>query len=94
MSDLLERVMEEVGVADGRYGPFASTHEGLGVLIEEVDELREAIRSNVLIAVEREAVQVAAVALRLAEACHESIEAERATGQLDAFHRRSIGMPK
>lgn len=55
--------------ADDRYGGFHSTHEGLGVLAEEIDELCEAIRSNKLKHVYREAVQVSAVALRIADAC-------------------------
>jgi hypothetical protein len=62
-------VCEEAERADKQYGPFLSTHEALGVLLEEFEELRVAIRSNLLPAMEREAIQVAAVALRLAEAC-------------------------
>lgn len=92
--ELIELVHEEMGISDRRYGAFTSTHEGLGVLIEEVDELRGAIQSNILADVEHEAIQVAAVAVRLAEACRESIEMDRATGTLDAFHRRSIGMSR
>lgn len=49
-----------------RYGPYRSSHEGYGVLAEEVDELLEAIRANDLSAVRNEAIQVASVALRIA----------------------------
>lgn len=52
--------------ADARYGSFKSSHEGLGVLLEEFDELKRAIHSNDLDAVRREAIQVSAVAWRLA----------------------------
>ena len=53
--------------AESRYGPFTSTHEGYGVLAEEVAELLDAIRANDAGAVDREALQVAAVALRIRE---------------------------
>jgi NTP pyrophosphatase (non-canonical NTP hydrolase) len=59
---------QEVAYADSRYGPFKSTHEGLGVLVEEIAELTDAIRSNNLDSVASEALQVAAVAFRLAQA--------------------------
>ena len=62
-------VAQEAVRADKRYGPFHSTHEGLGVLLEEFDELRDAVRANILPAIAREAIQIAAVALRLAEVC-------------------------
>lgn len=57
----------EATLADEGYGPFTSSHEGLGVLLEEVAELQDAIRSNVDVAIACEALQVAAVALRIAE---------------------------
>ena len=66
LNEIMSEVQEEMAMADARYGAFTSTHEGLGVLIEEVDELREAIRGNALFTVQREAVQVAAVAIRIA----------------------------
>ena len=53
--------------ARGRYGDFTSTHEAYGVLCEEVDELLSAIRANMADEVFEESVQVASVALRLAE---------------------------
>ena len=64
--DIQVRLAREIVEADARYGPFRSSHEGLGVLVEEMDELRAAIHANDLDAVQREACQVAAVAMRLA----------------------------
>jgi hypothetical protein len=58
--------------ADTRYGPFASTHEALGVACEEWDELRAAIHSNDLQAVQRECLDLAAVLIRL----HDQIETD------------------
>jgi NTP pyrophosphatase (non-canonical NTP hydrolase) len=70
MSELtvFDRVRAEMIRASERYGGMASTHEALGVLLEEFDELREAIRSNDMDAVAHEALQVAAVALRIVNA--------------------------
>ena len=64
--------------AHRRYGLFNSSHEGFGVLTEEVMELLHAIHGNDLEAMRREAIQVAAVALRLAAHCRDHAEfAER-----------------
>ena len=60
---------KEMRQAQDKYGPFHSTHEGYGVLAEEVAELLDAIRSNNQEDIQGEAIQVAAVALRIALAC-------------------------
>lgn len=74
-------LVTRMNAANLRYGPIASTHEALGVACEEWDELREAVRSNKLGAVEMEALDLAAVCLRLAMACRERSAAfvERST---------------
>ena len=77
--DTFDRINIEGDRAEDRYGPFKSTHEGLGVLTEEYHELMEAIRSNDLRAVEREAIQVAAVAARIAECLEVPETAARST---------------
>jgi hypothetical protein len=63
-------VLEELQRIRARYGPLASTHEGLGVLLEEFEELKDEIkksansfRSDLM---RHEAIQVAAVATRIA----------------------------
>lgn len=71
------RTAEEIERADAKYGPFASAHEGYGVLCEEVAELLDAIRSNQKTAIQTEAIQVAAVALRLAESLEDAVTAKR-----------------
>jgi hypothetical protein len=63
-----------------RYGDFASTHEALGVALEEWDELRAALQANDLPLVAYEAIDLAAVLVRLADACDRSI----------AFKERSV----
>lgn len=82
ISSLLDRVMAEIEKADTRYGPFTSTHEGYAVLAEEVAECFDAVRANSLQATAREALQVAAVALRLARECERGYET--------AFGQRSV----
>lgn len=57
--------------AAARYGPPTSSHEALGVIMEEVYELTACIRHNALDAIRAEALDVAAIALRLADACRD-----------------------
>ena len=72
----VQAITIEADAAQGKYGDFTSTQEALGVLIEEMDELRHAIWSNKLYSVAREATQVAAVAARLAEIAGRPIPSE------------------
>jgi hypothetical protein len=65
----LDAVLAKAESALGRYGNFASTHEALGVMVEEWDELRRAVHANNLVEVRNECIDLAAVCLRLAEAC-------------------------
>jgi NTP pyrophosphatase (non-canonical NTP hydrolase) len=65
---LITEMQDRMARAEARYGAFASTHEALGVALEEWDELRAAIRSNALASVEQECLDLAAVLMRLAAA--------------------------
>lgn len=60
-------ICDESESAREKYGAFVSTHEAYGVLAEEVSELLDAIRSNKRFSIQREAIQVSAVAMRLAQ---------------------------
>lgn len=62
---------KEMRQAQDKYGPFHSTHEGYGVLAEEVAELLDAIRSNRPEHIRVEAIQVAAVAMRIVHALND-----------------------
>ena len=57
-----------------RYGPPASTHECLGVALEEWQELCDAVRANDLAMIEAECIDLAAVLVRMADACREGGE--------------------
>lgn len=72
MINLTQKLLEECEYAQARYGNFASTHEALGVLTEEYNELIEAIRGSRMDHIRGEALQVSAVALRLAESCDDN----------------------
>lgn len=66
----IERVLElvrlELVSATRKFGPMASAHEGYAVILEEMDELWEAIKSKNLTRedIQAEAIQVAAMAVR------------------------------
>jgi NTP pyrophosphatase (non-canonical NTP hydrolase) len=68
---MIDEIELRIKHADDRYGPFASTHEAMGVAMEEWDELRDAIRKNALASVEYECLDLAAVLIRLARQMRE-----------------------
>ena len=78
------RVQAEAESAHMRFNGFNSTHEALGVLIEEVDELKAAIHENNIANTSHEAMQVSAVALRLYDLCERAMR-----GDAEAFKVRS-----
>lgn len=77
-------IISEAERAQLKYGDFTSTHEALGVMIEEFDELRAAIHANKLASISNEAMQVSAVALRLHDICERAM-----AGNAEPFRVRS-----
>lgn len=63
---MIDEIERRIAQAQAKYGPFSSTHEALGVAVEEWDELRDAIRANNLPSVEQECWDLASVLIRLA----------------------------
>lgn len=65
---MLVKVADELKEIRKVVGPFASDHEAYGVLLEEVDELWDEIKKKYPCRdrIRAEAIQVAAVAIRLA----------------------------
>lgn len=80
MSDLayetglaLAQIATEIDNARANWPAFNSAHEGFAVMKEEVDELWDHVKVNQkrrdLVAMRKEAIQVAAMALRFATEC-------------------------
>lgn len=65
-------IAARIKAAESRYGGFTSTHEGLGVALEEWQELCDAVRANDLDGVVLECMDLAAVLIRLAVGCREN----------------------
>lgn len=73
---VLADVVDEVMNAMEAYPPFNSAHEGFGVLKEEVDELWDEVKvkqgERDIENMRKEAIQVAAMAIRFAsDICHD-----------------------
>lgn len=64
---VFEKIDKELSAARAKFAPFHSGHEGYAVLKEEMDELWEAVRKNDIRSARREAIQVAAMAVRFIE---------------------------
>lgn len=76
LGDASEEAFNEASKAMDAWPPMNSAHEGYGVLLEEVDELWAHVKTKQknrdLSAMRKEAIQVAAMALRFAvEICNE-----------------------
>jgi hypothetical protein len=73
MKNVLKQVEEELCVAKEKYPCMASAHEGYAILLEEVDELWEEVKkrpeSRDVEAMRKEAIQVAAMAVRFVRDC-------------------------
>jgi NTP pyrophosphatase (non-canonical NTP hydrolase) len=72
MEMALDEIRDHVYAAQSRYANFASTHEALGVALEEWNELQDAIKANAIESVREEAIDLAAVLIRLATQCRTS----------------------
>jgi NTP pyrophosphatase (non-canonical NTP hydrolase) len=76
LGDMTAQVYREASQAMDNWPPFNSAHEGYGVLAEELDELWDHVKTNQkkrdIEKMRKEAIQVAAMALRFAvEICNE-----------------------
>lgn len=79
--DNLALVRDEVYCAQVAWPAFNSAHEGFAVLLEEVDELKAHVWTNQkkrdLGAMHKEAMQVAAMALRFMEECCDEVNGRK-----------------
>ena len=65
-----ETLRQRAERAEIKFGPFASSHEAMGVALEEWDEFRERIHKNDINGAQSEALDLAAVLIRFAEQEH------------------------
>lgn len=61
----LHEVHEEIDRATKKYGPINSAHEAYGIIKEEIDEMWDEIKANDNDKARQEAVQAAAMCIRL-----------------------------
>lgn len=82
---ILEEAAAELGRARLIFPPFNSPHEGYAVLLEEVNELWEEVKrkDRDSTALRKEAIQVAAMALRFVFDLTEPVAAEAHSGETD-----------
>ncbi len=66
---LLTALITRMDAAQACYSDFASTHEALGVALEEWTELIAEIHANNATGIRDEALDLSAVCLRLADHC-------------------------
>jgi len=70
-------IQQHIESAQARYANFASAHEALGVALEEWNELQDVIRANAIESIREEAIDLAAVLIRLAVQCRTSENLKR-----------------
>ena len=73
---IVDEVVAEYRRAVEKFPPYHSDREGFDILDEEVQELKQAIRHETPQQARAEAIQVAAVAIRLVMDCYRKIESE------------------
>jgi len=66
MDPTMAAIVADAAKSRAKWGPYRSTHEAYGVIVEELAEMFDAIRANDDEAARAEAVQVAACAYRFA----------------------------
>jgi hypothetical protein len=73
VKDLYGDLERELDFATSEFPPMNSAHEGYAVLLEEVDELWDHVKakqkSRDIVGMKKEAIQVAAMALRFVNDC-------------------------
>lgn len=71
-ADAFGLVRAELDRATDKFGPMASPHEGYAVILEELDETWDEIKANDTKKMTKEAIQLAAMAIRfLIDCCPE-----------------------
>lgn len=72
--EVLKELNERIKTAEKRYADFTSTHEALGVALEEWNELQSAIQTNAIENICWEAIDLAVVLIRMVRQCRNDQE--------------------
>lgn len=72
VSEAIDEIVNRCETAQLKYNDFASVHEAMGVALEEWQELISAVHANKIESVRWEALDLAAVLIRLATQCRSS----------------------
>ncbi len=84
--EIVVEVINELERGCAKFSHYASAHEGYAVILEELDEMWDCIKENVPEMAAKEAIQVAATALRFAfefqGEMHAPLEPVRFTGTI------------
>lgn len=78
--DTFETIVQAMARDDRIFGNFSSTHEAMGVCMEEWDEFRDAVRLNDKDEVQNECLDLAVALLRLYEQLDESAALRKRSG--------------
>ena len=79
-----EALSSRIRGADQKYGPPASTHEAIGVALEEWDELKAAVHLNAREAIREEALDLAAILIRMYDELRPGSDMAKRSGCGDA----------
>ena len=79
-----EGIGERIRNAKEAYGPLASTHEAMGVALEEWDELKAAVHLNAREAIREEALDLAAILIRMYDELRPGSDMAKRSGCGDA----------
>jgi hypothetical protein len=71
---------DRIRIANATYGPPASTHEAMGVALEEWSELQAAVHLNAINAIREEALDLAAILIRMYDELRPSSEMAKRSG--------------
>lgn len=79
-----QELSSRIDKANSTYGPPASAHEAMGVALEEWDELKAAVHLNAREAIREEALDLAAILIRMYDELRPGSEMAKRSGCDDA----------
>lgn len=84
---VLALVYDELIKATQKFGPFTSNHEGYAIILEELDEAWDEIKTNNTSRATAEMIQVGAMAVRWLLSCSDCGDINTRYDKLDAYFK-------